>query len=133
MTLADMVMAIDPGIQLFFRIVEMKRREALDPDTFVEFTERAVVSLLRANIIASRERVRGVEAHPQPVACASGVSDLADLLEAVANIGSLAGSDFECDFGAIAGTCLMNLIERFCDGLDPGQFADPEVCPLMRE
>jgi hypothetical protein len=58
MTLADMVVAIDPGIQLSFRIVEMKRRRALDPDNFVEFTERAIVSLLGANIIASRERVR---------------------------------------------------------------------------
>jgi len=77
--------------------------------------------------------VRGIETDAQPVACASGVYDLADLLETVANIGSLAGSDFECDFGAIAGTCLMNLIERFCDGLDPGQFAGPDVRPRMSD
>jgi|SRR5689334_11601293 len=96
-----MVVAIDPRIQLFFRIVEMKRRESLDPDNIVEFAERAVVTLLGANIITSRERVCGVETDAQPVACATGVYDLTDLLETIANVRTLAGGDFECDFGAI--------------------------------
>ena len=92
-----MIVAIDPGIQLFFRIVEMKRRKPLDPDHIVEFAERAVVTLLGANIIACRERVCGVETDAQPVACTSGVHDLTDLLETIANVRSLAGGDFECD------------------------------------
>src|SRR6476659_4088814 len=128
-----MIVAIDPGIQLLLRIVEMKNSNPLDADHLVEFAEGAVVTLLGANIIASRERVCGVETDAQPVACASGVYDLTDLLETIANVRSLAGGDFEGHFGAIAGARLVNLVERLCDCLDPGQFVGDAVTTGMCE
>src|SRR5215471_6880192 len=111
----------------------MKRSNALDADGLIEFAEGAVVTLLRANIIAGGEGVRGVETDTQPIAFLGGVDDLTDLFEAVADIGSLAGGDFECYLSPVTGTSLVNDIQRLRDGFDSGQFAGSDVRTGMRD
>src|SRR5262249_1500037 len=98
LSLADVVVAVDARAQLFLRIVQMERREALDADELVEFLEHRRVALLGAEIVAGGERVLGVEADAEPFALLGRVDDVADLLEAVAETASLSGGDLERDF-----------------------------------
>ena len=61
-SLADMLMAVDAGVEFFLRIVEMKRRQTLDADDLVKIGKRSLVTFLGANIIAGGESVLGIEA-----------------------------------------------------------------------
>ena len=78
-------------------------------------------------IVAGGKGVFGVEADAQPVAFFGRVDDVADLLEAVAEIRSLAGGDFQRHSDLEAGAGFVHFVQRLGNRLDAFYFAGADV------
>src|SRR5580658_8070012 len=109
----------------------MECDDAIQPNFFMEFAERPVVAFVAAQIVASRKRMFGIEAQPQPIILLYQVIDPFDLLEAETEIAALPGGDLNRDFGLVAGACRMGLVERPRDCRDPRLFTRADVRSRM--
>src|ERR1044071_3782006 len=69
----------------------------------------------------------GVEAHAQAIAFFRCIHHPCNLLEAVAETGTLPRSNLEGDFRSITGTRRVNFIDRARDGFDAFAFAGSEM------
>ena len=56
---ADMLVAVDPRVQFFLGIVQVKSGQAIEADGLVEFFERPFITFLGANIVAGFQHLRG--------------------------------------------------------------------------
>ncbi len=88
----------------------MKRGEELDADGFVKFAEGSLVAVSGADVVAGGKSVLGIEADAQAVALPGGIDHVADLFEAIAEIGALPGGDFQSDFRRITRAGFMNFV-----------------------
>src|SRR3989304_5370508 len=105
----------------------MKGSEAVDSYRVIEFSESLLVAFLRSNVVAGGEGMLGVEADSEPIAFFRRIEHVADLLEAIAKIGTLPGGDLEGDFHLVARAGFMDFVERLRDQLYPFGFARAHV------
>ena len=105
----------------------MKRREQLDADGFIELGKRPLVTFFRANVVTGGEGMFGVETNAQPFVLFRCIHHVADLLEAIAQVGTLAGGDFQRDLDLEAGAGLVNFVQRLGNCLDPFDFTGADM------
>ena len=60
--LADVLVPIDPAAARLLRIVQVKRREAIEANDAIEIRERVAIALFAAEVVAGRQQVAGIEA-----------------------------------------------------------------------
>ena len=124
-------MTVHTAVELLFRIVQVERRQEPDPDGLVELGERPFVAFPGADVVAGGERVLGVEAHPEPVALLHAVDDVADVLEAVAQVGALPGGDLQRDAHLEARAAPVDGVQGTGDCTQAHSFARPGVGSRM--
>src|SRR4029450_14079579 len=85
--------------ELALGVVEMEGRDLLDADGAVDAPRGRLVRLARAQIVAGREGVAGIEADADSLGLAHAHEDVGDLLESASDGASLPRPDFEQDPG----------------------------------
>src|SRR5712692_6784676 len=128
-----MLMAVDLGIEVLDRIVQMERDQSLDADIFVEFAESIFVSFRSANIVARRECMFGIEAYPEPIVIPDRVDDPPHLLKIAAERTALARGDFQRDLHLEALAGGVRLVDRLRDRLDSILLAGAHMRAWMRD
>ena len=59
---ADVLVAVDARAERLLRVVEVKRADVVDADVPLHLVDRALVAVARADLVAGREDVAGVDA-----------------------------------------------------------------------
>src|SRR5208282_6581144 len=98
-------------MEVLDRIVQMKCRQPLEPDEFVELAESIFISFRSANVVTGRECMLGIEAQPQPLVLRDRVENLRHLLERMPQVAALARCDLERDLHLEAFARGMRLVD----------------------
>src|SRR5215208_3775216 len=105
----------------------MEGGEQLNADGLIEFRESSLIAFCSSDVVAGGKRVFRVETDAQAVTLSGGVDDVADLFEAIAEIGALTGGDLERHLDLEAGAGFMDFVERSGNGLYPFGFAGADM------
>ena len=81
LALADVRVAVAVGAERRLRVVQVQRAEPVEADDGVGALERVLQARHRADVVAGREQVAGVEAEPEPPLAAAGLDQRGQLLE----------------------------------------------------
>src|SRR4030095_15580521 len=105
----------------------MKCSESINADHLIEFRKGSFVTLLGTDVVAGSESMLGVEAHAESIVFFGRIHDLADLVEAISEAGTLTGCGFQRDFPGVAPASFVRFVKRLGDGLNTLGFASADM------
>ena len=91
-------MAIHPGAERPFGVVDVKEFKPFQTDDAVKSGKGVLISFEGADVVPSSESVRGVKTHAQAITVCGSAEDASDLLETGAQVCALAGGGLQKNF-----------------------------------
>ena len=91
---ANVVVPVDPRIEIRLRVVQVKRQHLLQADHLPDLGDRGVPALGRADVVAGGEEVRGVQADTEPLRLLDAPEDIGEVADAVADEVTVGITDF---------------------------------------
>src|SRR2546426_8769267 len=129
----DVFVSIRTRPQIAFRIVQMKRADARQPDRFLYFLEEFFISLPRPEVVARGECVARVDAYGKALRMRTSLYDLGELIKGVADDAPLAGGDLEDRKDVRRGRVIEGAVQARGDRLETVGLPFPEVGARMED
>jgi len=126
-------MSIDARTEGGLGIVEMKRSQSLQANGAVESAKHFPNSGLAPDVIACGEDVSGVQTNAKAFRLGHVLNEIGDLLESVAETGTLSGRRFQGDARFNLRNFPQHAIDRSGNGVEPGFFPCAEVGSRMQD
>ena len=124
-------MAVEMASQLPLGVIEVEDLEALQADDRLKFLECLSVSLRGAQFISCRKGMTGIEAYPYPLRLSDHLDDAGQLLEGVAQVGTLASSGLQQGHYLKPGSSPVDRIQPLRNSFQPCLLARAKVRPRV--